>query len=98
VAGVISGAGGVKPGMVMGQKGTIAYGGHPIALTGRVYCFADATSAAIEPGDMLTTSATPGHAMKVLDHSKASGAVIGKAMSPLAKGEKGLVLVLISLQ
>jgi hypothetical protein len=28
----------------------------------------------------------------------APGSVVGKAMTPLAKGEKGLVLVLVNLQ
>jgi hypothetical protein len=98
VAGIISGAGGVKPGMLMGQTGTKADGQHPVALTGRVYCYVDADAGgAIEPGDMITTSSTPGHGMKVTEHSKASGAIIGKAMSKLASG-KGLVLVLVSLQ
>ena len=98
VAGVISGAGGINPGMVMGQKGSIAHGEHPIALTGRVWTHCDASNAAIQPGDLLTTSDTPGHAMKVEDSSRAQGAVIGKAMSRLAQGERGLVLVLVNLQ
>ncbi|MBI3950445.1 MAG: hypothetical protein HY314_08335 [Acidobacteria bacterium] len=96
-AGVISGAGGVKPGMMMGQSGSIANGEHPVALTGRVYCWADASNGPIEPGDLLTTSDTPGHAMKVIDHAKAQGAIIGKAMTELKQG-KGLVLVLVTLQ
>ena len=98
VAGIISGAGGVATGMTMGQDGTIANGKYPVALTGRVYCFVDASNAAIEPGDLLTTSATVGHAMKVEDHALASGATVGKAMTKLALGEKGLVLVLVNLQ
>jgi len=98
VAGIISGANGVRTGMIMGQAGSVASGDHAVAMSGRVYCKVDATSAAVEPGDLLTTSDTPGHAMKVSDHSMAPGAVIGKAMTPLAKGEKGLVLVLVSLQ
>jgi hypothetical protein len=97
VAGVVSGAGGVKPGMLMGQKGTMADGQHPVALTGRVWTWCDATNGAIEPGDMLTTSNTPGHAMKVLDHTRAQGAVIGKAMTSLSEGA-GLVLVLVQPQ
>jgi hypothetical protein len=97
VAGIISGANGVKTGMLMGQAGTLAHGDHPIALTGRVYCMVDATQSAITPGDLLTTSDTPGHAMKVQDHVRAQGAIIGKAMTPLAQGEQGLVLVLVSL-
>ena len=97
VAGVLSGAGGVKPGMLMGQAGTIADGKHPVALTGRVWTWCDASGGAIRPGDLLTTSDVPGHAMKVADHGKAQGAMIGKAMTPLSDGT-GLVLVLVSLQ
>jgi hypothetical protein len=97
VAGVVSGAGGVKPGMLMRQSGTLADGKHPVALTGRVYCLVDASHGAIQPGDLITTSDTPGHGMKVSEHARAQGAVIGKAMTGLAKS-KGLVLVLVSLQ
>jgi hypothetical protein len=97
VAGVVSGAGGVKPGLLMGQQGTTADGKHPVALTGRVYCQAVASNGAIHPGDLLTTSKLPGHAMKVTDYDKAHGAVLGKAMSSLERGE-GLVLVLVSLE
>jgi len=97
VAGIVSGAGGVSPGMLMGQQGSVADGKHPIALSGRVYCLGDASNGAIEPGDLLTTSDNPGHSMKVTDHVKAQGAIIGKAMTALESG-KGLVLVLVSLQ
>jgi hypothetical protein len=97
VAGVISGAGGVNPGMVMGQEGTSADGKHPVALSGRVYCWADATHGAIKPGDLLTTAYTPGHAMKATNHARAQGAIIGKAMTSLKQGH-GLVLVLLTLQ
>ncbi len=97
VAGVVSGAGGVNPGLVMRQENSLAAGAHNVALTGRVYCRADASNGPIEPGDLLTTSATPGHAMKVTDHTRAQGAVLGKAMTPLHEG-RGLVLVLVSLQ
>ncbi|MEM9987692.1 MAG: hypothetical protein AAF804_21585, partial [Bacteroidota bacterium] len=64
VAGIVSGAGNIKPGMVMGQDGSIASGEHPVALTGRVYAKVDASYGAIQPGDLLTTSDTPGYAMK----------------------------------
>jgi hypothetical protein len=97
VAGVVSGAGGVKPGMLMGQQGTIADGKHPIALTGRVWTWCDASNGPIKPGDLLTTSNVPGHAMKATDRTKAQGAMIGKAMTSLSEGT-GLVLVLVSLQ
>jgi hypothetical protein len=83
--------------MVMSQEGTLADGKHPVALTGRVYCWVDASQGAIEPGDLLTTSSTPGHAMKAADAAKAQGAIIGKAMTGLKEG-KGLVLVLVMPQ
>jgi hypothetical protein len=98
VAGIISGAGGVQPGMTMGQQQTIAVGKHPVALSGRVYVWVDAArGGAIRPGDLLTTSATPGHAMRAGNSAKAQGAVIGKAMTGLKAG-KGLVLMLVTLQ
>ncbi len=98
VAGIISGAAGVNPGMVMGQRGSLAHGRHPVALTGRVYCRMDADAGgSIEPGDLLTTSSRPGHGMKAGDPARAHGATFGKAMTPLARGT-GLVLVLVSLQ
>jgi hypothetical protein len=98
VAGVVSGAKGLSPGMVMTAKGDPhADGDHPVALSGRVWSWCDASYGAIVPGDLLTTSDTAGRAMKVRDHARAQGAVIGKAMTALDGGE-GLVLVLVSLQ
>ncbi len=97
VAGIVSGADGVKPGLLMGQKGSVADGDYPVALTGRVYCKVDASFGAIQPGDLLTTSPIPGHAMKVTDHGRAQGAILGKAMTALKAGQ-GTVLVLVSLQ
>jgi len=97
VAGIVSGAGGVETGLSMGHDGTIANGKHPVALTGRVYCMVDASRGAIEPGDMLTTSATVGHAMKAADFERSRGAILGKAMTGLQSG-RGLVLVLVNLQ
>jgi hypothetical protein len=93
---VVSGANGIKPGISLHQEGAIE-GGENVALSGRVYVHADATTGAIKPGDLLTTSETPGHAMKVLDHARAQGAILGKAMTSLEEG-KGMVLVLVTLQ
>jgi hypothetical protein len=96
VAGIVSGANGVNPGIALHQDGALE-GGQNVALSGRVYVLADATSGAIEPGDLLTTSLTPGHAMRVEDHARAQGAILGKAMTGLSSG-KGMVLVLVTLQ
>jgi hypothetical protein len=81
----------------MQQEGMMVEGWLPVALVGRVYVWADASYGSIEPGDLLTTSDTPGHAMKVTDYERAKGAIIGKAMSSLEEG-RGLVLVLVTLQ
>ena len=98
VAGIISGANGIQPGLTLAQKGTIADGAMPVANVGRVWCYVDADAGgAVAPGDLLTTSDTPGHAMRVGDHSTAGGAILGKAMSSLDCG-RGMVLVLVSLQ
>ncbi len=96
VAGVISGAGGVRPGLTLAQVGVLE-GDQHVAIGGRVYALADAAAGPIEPGDPLTTSETPGHVMRAVDPSRSSGAIVGKAMSALSSGQ-GLVLVLISLQ
>jgi len=96
VAGVVSGANGINPGIQMQQQGLLE-GGNNVALTGRVYVQAEASDGAIRPGDLLTSSSVPGHAMKAADHGKAQGAILGKAMSALKEG-KGMVLVLVTLQ
>ena len=96
VAGIVSGANGVNPGISLQQEGVLE-GGQNVSLSGRVYVKADASTGAIKPGDLLTTSGTPGHAMKVSDHSRSQGAILGKAMSALKDGQ-GLVLVLVTLQ
>jgi hypothetical protein len=94
VAGIVSGAGGIRSGFKMRKENTHLDGPVDLALRGRVYCRADAAYGAIRPGDLLTSSRTPGHAMKVGDYRRGRGAFIGKAMSSLEKG-KGLVLVLV---
>lgn len=94
VAGIVAGAKGLKSGVRLTAGGFDC----DVALAGRVFCNVDATRAAVSPGDLLTTSATPGYAMKVTDHPRAQGAILGKAMEPLAKGSRGQILVLVTLQ
>jgi hypothetical protein len=96
VMGVISGAGDYKPGLILDKKKS-SEGRMPVALVGKVYCKVDAQYAPIEMGDLLTTSSTPGHAMKANDPFKAFGAVIGKALYPLEAGQ-GLLPILVALQ
>jgi hypothetical protein len=96
VAGVVSGAGEFRHGLVLdsrqGEEGRI-----PLALVGKVYCKVDAQYSPIEVGDLLTTSPTPGHAMKAVDPARAFGCVIGKALRRFGHGQ-GTVPILVSLQ
>lgn len=96
VAGVVSGAAGHKPGIVLGRQDS-QVNRVALALLGKVYCKVDAQCGSIEVGDLLTTSSNPGYAMKAADPLTAFGAVIGKALRPLDEGQ-GLVPMLIALQ
>jgi hypothetical protein len=96
VAGVVSGAGEYKPGIVLDRRESNRKR-IPVALVGKVYCKVDAEYAPIDVGDLLTASPTPGHAMKATDPLRAFGAVIGKALRPLRSGT-ALIPVLVALQ
>src|SRR5579875_1529764 len=96
VAGVISGAGALRPAIILDRQQSDR-GRATVALVGKVYCKVNADAGSIEVGDLLTTSAISGHAMKADDPCKAFGAVIGKALQAMKSG-KGLIPVLIALQ
>lgn len=96
VVGIVSGAGGVEPGLVLHQKGMME-GPHIVAIAGRVYVKATTINGSIKPGDLLTTADLPGHAMKATDRDLAFGAIIGKALTGLDNGAD-MVLVLVNLQ
>ena len=89
VIGVVSGAGGIKPGIALKQEGMFD-GDHPIAIAGTVKV---KVKGKIEAGDLLTTSDLPGTAMKVTKFKKALGCIFGKA---LESSKDGYVTVLIS--
>ena len=95
VAGVVSGAGELRPGLILGRnephKNNL-----PIALAGKVYCQVEADENAIAIGDLLTSSNVPGHAMKAAD-SQRFGCVMGKALEELGSG-RSLIPILVSLQ
>ena len=94
VAGIVAGANGMGSGVRLG----VDQFDHDVALAGRVYCKVDATQTAVQPGDLLTTSATAGYAMKATDYDRARGAILGKAMQKLELGQKAQILVLVTLQ
>ncbi len=97
VAGVASGANGLPAGVVLEGREFERAGKVAVAMSGRVWVKCDATSGAIGVGDLLTSAPRAGHAMRAADPARATGAILGKAMTSLAHGT-GLVLVLVSLQ
>lgn len=96
VAGVVSGAGSCRPGIILNRQADRGWR-RPLALVGKVFCKVDATNEPVSVGDLLTTSATPGHAMKAADPLQAFGAVLGKALRPLKDG-CSLIPILVALQ
>jgi len=74
-----------------GNKGNV-----PLAISGRVPVKVIDENGHIEPGDLLTTSSTSGHAMKCDDYEKCFGNIIGKAITPL-EGRQGVVTMMIML-
>ena len=97
VAGIVSGAGDRRPGIVLGRRhGPAGRDRLPVALTGTAQCYVDASVSPIEVGDLLTTSAHPGRAMRATDPSRSFGAVLGKALESLRSG-LGMIPVLVTL-
>lgn len=96
VVGVVSGAGGVNPGLQLSQEGALE-GDVRVALAGRVFVRCSTENGPIRVGDRLTSASIEGHAMRVGSGQAADGAVLGKALSTLEE-PTGLVLVLVNLQ
>ena len=69
----------------------------PMAMIGVVPTKVTAEGGPIKPGDLLVTSSKPGYAMKGTDHAQMMGAIIGKSLGHLDKGD-GVVEVAVSLQ
>jgi hypothetical protein len=75
----------------------------PVAITGIVPTKVTAENGPIAAGDLLTTSSTPGHAMKATPvvvggaEIYRAGTVLGKALTSL-HGETGVVKVLVMLR
>jgi hypothetical protein len=94
VAGIYS----TRPGVLAGsrmEKGPTS--DVPLAVVGIVPCKVTAENGAIQAGDLLVTSSKAGYAMKGTNRKKMMGAVLGKALQPLPKGD-GVIQVLVTLQ
>jgi hypothetical protein len=97
VLGLIS----TQPGLALGsgehEGGDNNEGKAPLALSGRAPCKVSAENGPIRPGDLLTTSSTPGHAMRCEGMEQCFGRTIGKALDSLDSGT-GVIEILVTLQ
>ncbi|HLH18469.1 MAG TPA: hypothetical protein VKX45_14705 [Bryobacteraceae bacterium] len=93
VVGVLSGAGGLAPGVTIGGSG--GQGAPTVAMAGQVFVRVSAEGGAIVPGDLLVASSTPGVAMRASDRARAFGAVVGKALEPWPGTGEGSVRMLV---
>ncbi|MBI4698067.1 MAG: hypothetical protein HY758_03950 [Nitrospirae bacterium] len=91
VAGVVS----EMPGIILGEGGDDKA---VIAHTGRVKVKVDTNYGKISAGDLLVTSPVKGYAMKADSDKLRPGMLLGKALEPLKEGQRGEILVLITLQ
>jgi len=96
VAGVVSGAGEYRPAIVLDRRPSESHR-IPVALVGKVYCKVDAQYGAIRIGDLLTSSPTPGHAMKAAEPTRSFGTILGKALRAISTGTD-LIPILVALQ
>jgi len=95
VVGVVSGAGRLRPALRLGARPGPAR--VPVAFAGRAYCKADARFGAIGIGDLLTSSVSEGHAMRVSDAARTAGAIVAKSLGALERG-RGLIPVVLALR
>jgi hypothetical protein len=102
VAGVYS----TRPAMLGADKGGVSRidaEDVPIAIVGIVPTKATTENGPIQVGDLLTTSSTPGHAMKASPVSIGAaqlyptGTIVGKALESLPDGS-GVIKVLVTLK
>ncbi|MFC2108311.1 hypothetical protein ACFLS5_02505 [Candidatus Bipolaricaulota bacterium] len=97
VAGIISTSPGVILGSDISPETDSWDDNRPVlAIAGRVPVKASTENGPIAVGDLLVSSSVPGGAMKG-DPSLAVGAVVGKAMEPLEKGE-GIIMAQVMLR
>ena len=92
VVGVVSGAGGINPGIGLSQDGLLD-GNVKVAFGGKVKV---KVYGKVVPGDLLTSSKISGCAMKAKSKNRSRGSIIGKAISNI--DDEGMVLMQIMMQ
>ena len=94
VVGVISGAGGFSPGMVIGSRADES-NDLPVSMAGVVHVRVSAEAGTVQPGDLLVPSSVAGVGMRSADPVAATGTIFGKALEPWSGDGEGLVMMLV---
>ncbi len=92
VIGVVSGAGGLRPGLTIGTRED-GSNDLPVAMSGQVFVRVNGEGGPIQVGDLLVASTTRGVAMRGGDVTRLPGAVIGKAMGTVSQFPNGEALI-----
>jgi hypothetical protein len=98
--GTVVGVYSTRPGVLGADKDgatEVGPGEIPVAVVGIVPVKASAQNGPIRPGDPLTTSSVPGHAMRCEGVEQCFGRTIGKALEGLDLGT-GIIQMLVTLQ
>jgi len=90
VVGVVSGAGGTSPGLVLDRQTGVSARA-PIALVGKVGVFVDPEAPELVPGDVLTSAARTGCATRA-DYDTPPEAILGRM---LRSHSPGMVVMLV---
>ena len=69
----------------------------PVALAGQVVCNVTTEAGPIKKGDLLVTSSTPGHAMRIDPKKAEPGTVLGVALQSFSGEEKktGQIIIFV---
>lgn len=95
VAGVYA----TKPGVLLGDRERgVGPDGIPLGVVGVIPTKVTADGGPIRRGDLLVTSATPGHAMRADPARLGFGMVLGKALEPFDGPGEGVILVLVNVR
>jgi hypothetical protein len=91
-----------RPGILGADKGGVTEvlaGEVSVAVLGIVPVKVSAENGPSQPGDLLTTSSTPGHAMRCQGLELCFGRTLGKALEGLPAGQStGVIQMLVTLQ
>jgi hypothetical protein len=97
---LVAGVRATKPGVLLSERGASAAADDlvPVSVIGILPTKVSGENGAIQKGDLLVSSSTPGHAMKGTDRDRMLGATLGKALQDFSGPGAGKIKVLVNLR